>query len=88
MSMQSVTLPRPGYPRPDFVRESWINLNGEWEFDEDFGRTGRERGLQNAAGFPQRIIVPFCRESKLSGLEHKDFCDAVWYRRAVTVPAG
>ena len=54
MSMQSI--PRPGYPRPDFVRESWINLNGEWEFDEDFGRTGRERGLQNAASFPQRAI--------------------------------
>ena len=85
MSMQSI--PRPGYPRPDFVRDAWVNLNGTWEFDEDFGRSGRERGLQRAESFPQRIIVPFCRESKLSGLEHKDFCDAVWYRRTVTVPA-
>ena len=84
MSMHSI--PRPGYPRPDFVRDAWINLNGTWEFDEDFGRTGRQRDLQHAESFPQRIVVPFCRESKLSGLEHKDFCDAVWYRRAVTVP--
>ncbi len=87
MNEHTLHLPRPAYPRPDFVRESWINLNGEWEFDEDFGRTGRERGLPRAASLPQRIIVPFCRESRLSGLEHKDFCDAVWYRRAVTVPA-
>ena len=87
MSMQSVSLPRPGYPRPDFVRDRWINLNGEWEFDEDFGRTGRERGLPTAPSLPQRITVPFCRESRLSGLAHKDFCDAVWYRRTVRVPA-
>ncbi|MBQ7337099.1 MAG: beta-galactosidase [Clostridia bacterium] len=87
MVNQTASCPRPAYPRPDFVREKWINLNGEWEFDEDFGRTGRERGLPDAASFPQRITVPFCRESRLSGLEHKDFCDAVWYRKEITVPA-
>ena len=33
------------------------------------------------------ITVPFCPESKLSGLEHVDFLNAVWYRREVEVPA-
>ena len=79
--------PRPGYPRPDFVREHWINLNGTWEFEEDHGRTGIDRGLVTAAHLKDTITVPFCRESALSGLAHLDFCDAVWYRRAVRIPA-
>lgn len=87
MSHPAPSIPRPAYPRPDFVRDAWINLNGTWEFEEDFGRTGRERGLPTASSFSQRIVVPFCRESRLSGLEHKDFCDAVWYRRTCSVPA-
>ena len=27
--------PRAEYPRPQFVRDSWINLNGEWQFEFD-----------------------------------------------------
>ena len=78
--------PRPGYPRPDFVREHWINLNGTWEFEEDSGRTGAQRGMPTATHLKDTITVPFCRESTLSGLGHLDFCDAVWYRRAVRLP--
>ncbi|MBR5738867.1 MAG: beta galactosidase jelly roll domain-containing protein [Lachnospiraceae bacterium] len=32
-----------------------------------------------------KILVPFCPESKLSGVEFKDFMEAVWYRRTVTL---
>ena len=38
-------MPRPEYPRPQMVREDWINLNGTWEFEMDFGRRGKEREL-------------------------------------------
>lgn len=83
---------REEYPRPDMRRENWINLNGEWEFAEDYSRSGRERGLQDPGVpdecFPLKINVPFCRESVLSGLGHVDFCDAVWYRRSFAAPAG
>jgi len=79
--------PRPGYPRPDFRRPLWQNLNGEWEFEEDPARSGVARGLHKAASLKDCIIVPFCRESVLSGLGHLDFCDQVWYRREISVPA-
>lgn len=79
--------PRPEYPRPQFVRERWLNLNGPWEFADDPGDSGLERGLAAATPYPDTILVPFCRESKLSGLERTDRCAAVWYRRTVTLPA-
>lgn len=80
-----MSIPRSEYPRPQMYRGAWMNLNGEWEFAFDFGRTGRERGLQNAEHLEKRILVPFCPESKLSGIEYKDFMNAVWYKRTVTL---
>ncbi|KUN35483.1 beta-galactosidase [Streptomyces longwoodensis] len=79
-------LPRPEYPRPQFVRDAWLNLNGTWQFETDRSDSGRERGL---AGRPlaDTITVPFCPESALSGIGDTDFLEAVWYRRTVTVPA-
>jgi beta-galactosidase/beta-glucuronidase len=77
---------RPEYPRPQLVREEWINLNGSWEFEMDFGRTGRGRGLHQADRLSQSIIVPFCPESTLSGIGYTDFMPAVWYRRTFALP--
>ncbi len=40
------TAPRPEYPRPQFRRESWTNLNGDWRFafdDENVGLAGAGR---------------------------------------------
>jgi beta-galactosidase/beta-glucuronidase len=80
-----MTVPRPEYPRPQFVRDRWLCLNGEWQFEIDHGDSGGERGLITGE-LAQRITVPFCPESELSGIGHVDFMDAVWYRRQVTVP--
>lgn len=81
-------IPRPEYPRPQMARDKWINLNGEWEFAFDFGRSGRDRRMfAEGAEYPRTILVPFCPESKLSGIEYKDFMNSVWYRRQFTVPA-
>lgn len=33
-------IPRPEYPRPQFERTDWINLNGEWTYTFDFGASG------------------------------------------------
>ncbi|MFF8476351.1 glycoside hydrolase family 2 protein [Streptomyces sp. NPDC015414] len=86
MSVPHATdLPRPEYPRPQFVREAWLNLNGEWQFEIDRSDTGLERGLRDRA-LTGRIVVPFCPESELSGVGETDFLEAVWYRRTVTVP--
>ncbi|MEU3288307.1 glycoside hydrolase family 2 protein [Streptomyces longwoodensis] len=79
-------LPRPEYPRPQFVRDAWLNLNGTWQFETDRSDSGLERGLTGRA-LADTIIVPFCPESALSGIGDTDFLEAVWYRRTVTVPA-
>ncbi len=79
--------PRPEYPRPQMAREhGWMNLNGEWEFEIDHGRSGRARKLQKASQLSGKITVPFCPESKLSGVEYTDFMAAVWYRKQVAIP--
>ncbi|MDT0343544.1 glycoside hydrolase family 2 protein [Streptomyces litchfieldiae] len=79
-------VPRPEYPRPQFVRGDWLNLNGTWQFEFDRGDSGLERGLLER-DLDGEITVPFCPESELSGIGETDFLDAVWYRRAVTLPA-
>ena len=79
-------IPRNEYPRPQFVRSDWLCLNGEWQFELDQGDSGLERGLLQRE-LSDRILVPFCPESELSGIGNHDFLEAVWYRREVTIPA-
>ncbi|MBO5200022.1 MAG: beta-galactosidase [Clostridia bacterium] len=79
-------IPRKEYPRPQFVRSGWLNLNGQWQFEIDNGRSGEARGLSNeGAALSGEITVPFCPESKLSGVGHTDFMCGVWYKRTVTL---
>ena len=79
-------IPRNEYPRPQFVRDDWLCLNGEWGFEIDQGDSGIHRRLLERE-LSDKIIVPFCPESKLSGIENHDYYNAVWYRRKVTIPA-
>lgn len=79
------TLPRSEYPRPQFERDEWMCLNGEWQFEIDGGDSGLERGMRDRE-LAARILVPFCPESELSGIGHTDFMAAVWYRRDVDIP--
>ncbi len=81
-----MAIPRTEYPRPQLRREDWLNLNGVWEFEFDFGISGRQRELFKAEHLGEKITVPFCPESKLSGIEHKDFIPCVWYRRELELP--
>lgn len=79
---------RNAYPRPELVREQWINLCGEWEFEFDFGKSGKPRGVQNKEQLKQKILVPFCPESERSGIGYRDFIPACWYRKTINVPHG
>ena len=80
------SIPRPEYPRPQFVRKNWMNLNGTWQFEIDHGCSGRERGLVQKDKLDGEILVPFCPESKLSGVGNLDFMQCVWYRRSFSLP--
>lgn len=77
---------RPEHPNPQFKRADWINLNGTWGFDFDFGKSARERRFYEGH-LTKKIEVPFCPESTLSGVGYKDFMPAVLYERSFTVPA-
>ena len=78
--------PRPEYPRPQFVREDWVNLNGTWSYEFDFSRSGMDRRLFESKGFEGRITVPFAPQSELSGVGYKDFIPEMWYHRTLAVP--
>lgn len=81
------TMPRPEYPRPQFERSEWVNLNGTWNYSFDFSNTGEQKGWTNAQGFDGKILVPFCPESSLSGVGFTDFIPCIWYQRQVAIPA-
>ncbi|MDP6377638.1 MAG: glycoside hydrolase family 2 TIM barrel-domain containing protein [Pseudomonadales bacterium] len=79
--------PRPEHPRPQFYRPDWQTLNGEWDFRIDWGDSGLNRGWAlDPTAIDQRITVPFCPESALSGVGETDFMPVVWYHRSFTAP--
>ena len=68
---------RDVYPRPQMKRDSYMNLNGEW----DFGMAPKR--------LDRTIQVPFCPESTLSGIgEHFPEGKGLYYRRKITLPEG
>ena len=80
-------IPRPEYPRPQFERTEWINLNGTWTYEFDLSNSGKNRKLFEAKSFNNTITVPFCPESKLSGVSYTDFINQMWYQRSLSIPA-
>ncbi|MHA2280669.1 MAG: glycoside hydrolase family 2 protein [Promethearchaeota archaeon] len=82
--------PRPEYPRPQFIREdNWLNINGEWDFtfdDLDIGLKERWYKKGASSNFDKKIVVPFCFQSKLSGIEDNSFHEVIWYRREFEIP--
>ena len=76
-----VNIPRAEHPNPQWERETWKNLNGPWEFEFDFGCSAVERRLWEKKRFDREILVPFCPESRLSGIGYTDFISGVAYRR-------
>jgi beta-galactosidase/beta-glucuronidase len=81
-------IPRPEYPQPQFQRDAWLNLNGVWEFEFDDANAGMAQNWASGERkFGRNILVPFCFESKKSGIGDTSFHPWVWYRRSFTVPA-
>jgi len=83
----SLTHYRAEYPRPQFVREAWSDLNGEWGFRFDDDNVGEAANWQQGFETDVKIIVPFVYETKASGIGEAVFHPNVWYQRRVTVPA-
>lgn len=77
-------IPKAEHPNPQWNRDKWRNLNGEWEFEFDFGSSSIERKRYNET-LSKTINVPFCPESELSGVGYKDFMPAVCYRKTINI---
>ncbi len=76
------------YPRPQFIRQEWINLNGRWEFAFDDRHIGVSSKWFEDMPDTMPIEVPFTYETKDSGIGEERFHSCVWYRRSVTIPQG
>ncbi len=78
--------PKDEYPRPDFARSEWLNLNGVWEFQFDPDDKGVEDSWFDGEDLDDEIHVPYPWESELSGVQQEGQSIG-WYRRRFTPPA-
>ncbi len=64
------------YPRPQMVRDQWTNLNGTWQY------AITERNAPQPDIWEGKILVPFCVESPLSGVQRSVApTERLWYQR-------
>ena len=72
--------PLPEYPRPQLRRQSYLNLNGIWEY-------AITKTPEKPASMQGEIVVPFSPETPLSGVGHILQPDEyLWYRRTISLP--
>ncbi len=69
------------YPRPQFAREAWDNLNGIWNFAFDDTNEGETLKWYNEKEFDKKINVPYVYESLASGIHDESHHANVWYQR-------
>lgn len=71
--------PWRSYPRPQMRRKSYVNLNGSWDFAVTNGEIPKK--------YNQKILIPFCPESALSGIgQHFPEGSALCYRKRIRLP--
>lgn len=71
------------YPRPNFARAHWINLNGTWRFAFDDEDIGLKECWQQAFPGNRDIQVPYAYETPKSGIGDETFHPVVWYSRTI-----
>ena len=84
----NTVIPRPEHPRPDFMRDTFLNLNGIWQFAFDDADEGvAKEWMKPGFSLPMEITVPFAYQTKMSGIGPMDeIHPVIWYRRSFSVP--
>lgn len=70
-----------GYPRPQFVRENYLCLNGKWHFCFDDADNGENLGWQNSLPDFQEITVPYAYQTAMSGINDQTYHKIMWYEK-------
>lgn len=77
---------RNEYPRPQFRRDDWQNLNGSWQFCFDDNNDGQLHGYHlGATNFDRTINVPFAYQYPASGINDQTVHEVLWYKRSFEV---
>lgn len=69
------------YPRPQARRDSFINLNGKWDFFMDYENAGEVSNFDKGFNSDKKINVPFAYQTTTSGIGIEKRCDHVWYQK-------
>ena len=87
-SLRRLDALREAHPRPQFVREDWIDLTGTWRFTGDRDDRGLDEEWFGASErIDGEIVVPYPPESVASGVGDPAHWNVVWYERDVELPA-
>lgn len=81
-----IILDKLHYPRPQFVRENWIDLNGEWKFAFDDENVGElDERFMDDTFYSMKIKVPYSYHTKNSGIELNEDHQIVWYKKELKI---
>ena len=80
-------IPRPEHPKPQFKRENWQNLNGNWNFAFDDQNQGKKNKWYQNKELEDEIIVPFTFETEASGIADRSEHNYIWYQRSFKIEA-
>lgn len=75
------------YPRPQFVRKKWQDLDGTWAFDFDDKKEGIVNEWFHSHNYSRKIKVPFTYQSQESGINIQEIHDCVWYGKEMNLEA-
>lgn len=73
------------HPRPQFRRDSWKDLNGEWDFKFDDDQLGTSEKWFKGFQPTHTIQVPFVYQSELSGIGDTKFHQVIWYQKKIKI---
>ncbi|HCA70909.1 MAG TPA: glycoside hydrolase family 2 [Lachnospiraceae bacterium] len=71
------------YPRPQFERDDWTNLNGEWNFVFDDENAGEADKWYQCFPSARKILVPYTYETALGTIDDPSYHQVIWYNRKV-----
>jgi hypothetical protein len=87
-SAMESAVPFPEYPRPQLERKEWMCLNGKWDYmgGKQVANALNPNKPIEFDSKTEQILVPYCPESVISGIERKQEIN-LWYRRNVEIPS-